>query len=364
MRKDWKQYFAQEEGPWKKLKMSMHVGIDLGVFAFFFLVGPLVFCVLWKYNKSYAAIISAVGYLLLIYNFYKKKYLPIMAIEKAIHGIVLGKTELELTDMKETDSLYPMYKDLNTLMCTLEELVSKESAARLMKKQAELNALQSQINPHFLYNTLESIRGQAMVHGLSDIEEMTQALSNLFRYSISSQGDMVTLEKELKNVDNYLMIQQYRFNNKFLYEKDADEDTLDLLIPKLLLQPIIENAIYHGLETKTGKGTIVFRAYRTEKRLLIQVRDNGIGIPKEKLTAINDVLQNKDIAENKEKAELSIGLVNVNERIRLNFGQEYGLHIYSVQEVGTSVEFVLPCDKEQEDITSPTKRKDVEVEIV
>lgn len=343
MKEGWKQYFVQSEGPRGKLKMRMHLMIDIGIFAFFFLASPFVFYVLWKDNKTYAVVTSVFCYFLLMCNFYKKIYLPIMTIEKVIHGMVLGKTELKLKDMKETDSLYPMYKDLNALMCTLEELVSKESAARLMKKQAELDALQSQINPHFLYNTLESIRGQAMVYGMSDIEEMTQALSNLFRYSISSQGDMVTLEKELNNIDNYLMIQQYRFNNKFVYEKNVDQDTLSLQIPKLLLQPIIENAIHHGLETKEGKGTILISIYRTQKRLLVHVRDNGIGIPKEKLAAINGVLLNKNSAENIDKAEMSIGLVNVNERIRLNFGQEYGLHIYSVQEVGTSVEFVLPC---------------------
>ncbi len=327
----------------KKRGMQMHLMMEMGIFALFFLAAPFVFSELWEGNGMKAGLILLLFYLALMYNFYRRIYLPITAIEKAVHGMVQEKPELELVDMKTKSSLYPLYHDLNTLMHTLEELASKEANARLMKKQAELDALQSKINPHFLYNTLESIRGQAIVYGLRDIEVMTQALSNLFRYSISSEGNMVALEKELNNINNYLMIQQYRFNNKFLYQSHIDEDTLGLQIPKLLLQPIIENAIYHGLETKVGKGTIAIRAYRTQKRLLIQIRDEGEGIPKEKLTAINDVLNNGKNSENAEKAGMNIGIANVNERIKLNFGQEYGLRIHSAQKVGTSVEFVLPC---------------------
>lgn len=327
----------------KKRRMQIYLMIDMGVFTLFFLIAPFVFSGLWEGYRLKAGLIMLLCYLLLMYNFYRRVYLPITTIEKVVHGMVQEKPELELVEMKTKGSLYPLYHDLNTLMHTLEELVSKEANARLMKKQAELDALQSKINPHFLYNTLESIRGQAIVYGLSDIDVMTQALSNLFRYSVSSEGNMVALEKELNNINNYLMIQQYRFNNKFLYETHVDEDTLELQIPKLLLQPIIENAVYHGLETKVGKGTIAIHAYRTEKRLLIQIRDDGEGIPKEKLMAINDVLNNGKSHENAEKAEMNIGLVNVNERIKLNFGHEYGLRIYSAQKVGTSVEFVLPC---------------------
>lgn len=317
--------------------------IEMGVFTMFFLASPFVVPVLWERHRLGAVLALLLCYAWLMFYFYKRIYLPVTAIEKAVHGMVKEKPELEWMDMKKKGSLSPLYQDLNTLMHTLEELASKEANARLMKKQAELDALQSKINPHFLYNTLESIRGQAIVYGLSDIEVMTQALSNLFRYSVSSEGNMVALEKELQNINNYLMIQQYRFNNKFLYENHVDEDTLGLQIPKLLLQPIIENAVYHGLETKVGKGTIAIHAYRTEKRLLIQVRDDGEGIPKEKLIAINDVLNNGKSPENAEKAAMNIGLANVNERIKLNFGQDYGLRVYSAQKVGTSVEFVLPC---------------------
>ncbi len=327
----------------KKRRMQIHLMIEMGVFTLFFLAAPFAVSVLWEGNRLEAGLILVFCYLFFMFHFYKRIYLPVTTIERAVHGMVQEKPELEWLDMKKKSSLYPLYHDLNILMQTLEELVSKEANARLMKKQAELDALQSKINPHFLYNTLESIRGQAIVYGLNDIEVMTQALSNLFRYSVSSEGNMVALEKELKNINHYLMIQQYRFNNKFLYENHVDEDTLGLQIPKLLLQPIIENSVYHGLETKVGKGTIAIHAYRTEKRLLIQIRDDGEGIPKEKLMAINDVLNNGKSLENAKKAEMNIGLANVNERIKLNFGQEFGLRVYSAQKVGTSVEFVLPC---------------------
>ena len=148
-----------------------------------------------------------------------------------------------------------MYDNLNSLIIRLKQLIDSEYTAGIMKNKPG-DALQSQINPHFLYNTLESIRGQAIVQGVSGIEKMVKAMADIFRYSITNKNAMVTLEEEIKNIDNYLNIQQFRFNNKFIVIKELEEDTLSCLIPKLTLQPLVENTIIHGLETKPGKGTI------------------------------------------------------------------------------------------------------------
>ncbi len=289
--------------------------------------------------------------MIFLYNFHhfcRKIYKPWVDIEKVIHGIATGTKEIQQPDVGEKDELFGLYQDLNSLLSTLEELAARESRAILMKKQAELDALQSQINPHFLYNTLESIRGQAMVYGNWEIERMTEALANLFRYSISNEGNTVPFSSELKNIENYLLIQQCRFNNKFEKIEKIDGDTLDCLIPKLLIQPIVENAIHHGLEQKFGKGILTIKAYRTNTRLIIQVLDDGLGIEAKKLARINDILRRGADTQERQESGMRIGIVNVNERIHLAYGKEYGLRIYSTENVGTNVEITLPVIKKEE----------------
>ena len=146
----------------------------------------------------------------------------------------------------------------NKFMVQVERLIdlcaeqrTREKASQIFDKQTELTALQSQINPHFLYNTLECIRGQALIDDNREIAKMTEALSAFFRYSISKKGNFVTLREELDNINNYMLIQQYRFNNRFTLEIMIDEEdkvAYDYLVPKLIIQPVIENAIFHGLE--------------------------------------------------------------------------------------------------------------------
>ena len=137
----------------------------------------------------------------------------------ALHAIVSGETDLKLAKVKQGNELYPLYNDYKFPEGRLKQLIDSEYTAGIMKKQAEIDALQSQINPHFLYNTLESIRGQAIVEEVEGIGKMVKALADIFRYSITNKNAMVKLEEELKNIDNYLNIQQFRFNNKFIVIK-------------------------------------------------------------------------------------------------------------------------------------------------
>lgn len=218
----------------------------------------------------------------------------------------------------------------------------------LSKKQAEYLALQNQINPHFLYNTLEGIRSEAILAGLDGVAEMTEALATFFRYTISKVDHLVTLEDELANIENYYVIQQYRFGDRLSlsieYDDDDEMESLDCLIPKLTLQPIVENSIYHGLEEKTGKGHLVIRITRTKKRLMITVSDDGVGMDAAQLDELNrkmSAASMEDIQTRTEKRG-GIAVVNVNNRIRLLFGEEYGLYFYSTPDVGTDVEITLP----------------------
>ncbi len=280
--------------------------------------------------------------ILIVILFNRKVYRPITNMEGALHAIVTGDSELKLQDVQRGNELYPMYNDLNSLIVRLKQLIDSEYTAGIMKKQAEIDALQSQINPHFLYNTLESIRGQAIEEEVEGIEKMVKALADIFRYSITNKNAMVTLEEELKNIANYLNIQQFRFNNKFIVINEIDEDTKNCLIPKLAIQPLVENAIIHGLETKPGKGTLRIRTTSTLDSVLITIEDNGDGMDKETLDAINECLARGVNGKNEGEIKVGLGLININERIKLIFDNSFGLRIFSIRHTGTKVELRIP----------------------
>ena len=166
-------------------------------------------------------------------------------------------------------------------LAELEEKLQGEYSVRMVDKQAKLSALQSQINPHFLYNTLECIRSEALLYDCDSIARMAKALASFFRYSISKKENIVTLQEEFNNIENYFLIQSYRFDDKFSFEiRTAPEDrtAYSCLIPKLSLQPIVENAIFHGLETKPDKGKVTIRVEMTETNVIIVVSDDGVGL--------------------------------------------------------------------------------------
>ena len=167
---------------------------------------------------------------------------------------------------------------------------------------------------------------------------MTRSLSKLFRYSISNHNTLVTLREELDNVDNYLYIQHLRFNNKFTKISRIDEDALDYMVPKLIIQPIVENAIYHGMEFMDGDGEIEVRAFLENGDLWFTVSDNGLGMTQEQVDSLL-----KDTAHVSSKRGSGIGVKNVNERIRLYFGEQYGLFIESEPDEGTTIRIHLPA---------------------
>lgn len=217
---------------------------------------------------------------------------------------------------------------------------------RLSNRQAQYLALQNQINPHFLYNTLEAIRGEALSEGLENIAAITEALATFFRYTISNMDNLVTLEEELCNAENYFAIQNYRFGDRISMAVEiqpGSEDSRDYLIPKLTLQPIIENAIIHGLEHQVGPGRVAVGITSNGERLLIEVTDDGVGMTEPQLNAINDRLnQGEASGGEEEKGRGGIALGNVDNRIKLLFGEQYGLRISSIKGYGTRVEITLP----------------------
>jgi two-component system sensor histidine kinase YesM len=228
------------------------------------------------------------------------------------------------------------------------EMLNTKELINVSKKQAEYLALQNQINPHFLYNTLEGIRSEALFAGIDGVAQMTEALSSFFRYTISNVEHLVTVQEELRNVENYYIIQQFRFEDRLSIDIKIDnEDENELLsakIPKLTLQPIVENSIYHGLEQKLGTGIVRIKVEGTKDRLIITVSDNGLGISEDKVSKLNHKLRAVSIDDMQPEiaAAGGIALVNVNSRIKLLFGDEYGLFIYSILNEGTDVEITIP----------------------
>lgn len=272
--------------------------------------------------------------------------IPMITIEKKLFAAQNDGGRERLRKKNESTFVrkpfFNVYTELMSLIDDNATKADREYSLAMLKKQAEIKALQNQINPHFLYNTLDCIRGMAIEQGADNIEEMTRALSGMFRYSISRKGKTKALmEEELANVNNYLRIQQYRFRNKINITETIDPAAKKCCVPKLLIQPIVENAVFYGLEPKTGERNLNIEAYCTGKKLIVKVEDNGVGMSFDKLRTINDAMcSGVSMGDNGRGTQL--GVVNVNERLRLLYGEEFGLRIFSCPKVGTTIEMVLP----------------------
>lgn len=243
-----------------------------------------------------------------------------------------------------------MATEFNKLLDKITELTdglieanTKLYEARLAKKRSELAYLKSQINPHFLYNTLETMKGSAIEEGAPNTMEMTKALGQIFRYSIKGD-DMVKLSDEFGIIKSYVKIQQIRFNGRIKVHYEFSDEMLDLRIPKMIIQPIVENAIFHGLEAKVGRGSLWIGGEIAGDIMNIWVKDDGVGIDVRKLDEINVSLLNTRGKQEIHSDSQHMGLYNVNNRIKLAFGEQYGLQLISSPEAGTEVIMKIPAD--------------------
>jgi sensor histidine kinase YesM len=256
--------------------------------------------------------------------------------------------ELETADLGR-------WPEIRALVVYLVQELKNGTITQLKREKAEYLALQSQITPHFLFNTLEDIRSDALEAGMRDIARVIGALSTHLRYVLESD-DLVWLEDELDNVEDYYTIQKYRFGDRLNLVMELPNEHLGcpkVKIPKLTLQPILENAISHGLEGKLSDGEIRIIVETTQNDLLIGVRDNGAGMTQEKLRELNNSLRNRKRAASGSgsssdgKRHNGIALVNVDSRLRLIFGENYGIHIYSMENVGTEVQIRIPLHSQE-----------------
>lgn len=237
-----------------------------------------------------------------------------------------------------------------------EAKLKAEYSASMSDSQSRINALQNQINPHFLYNTLECIRSEAIIQGCDNIAHMSHALASFFRYSISRRENIVTLRDELNNIRNYFLIQQFRFEDRFFLNIEMDENDTALqecLLPKMTIQPVVENSIFHGLEPKPGQGHVTIRARSTENLLQLIITDDGIGMDAETLARMRANMEREHM-EQKNGCTTGhgngIAMHNVNQRIKLIFGREYGIRVYSSEGQGTQVEMLVPIIRSREEL--------------
>ena len=268
-------------------------------------------------------------------------------IERFLEGYLISET-----DGKQAAMLTPYTAEQIKFM---EKFLRSPKLMDLNKRQAQYLALQNQINPHFLYNTLESIRGEALIAGLDGVADMTEALAKFFRYTITKVENLVSVEEELDNCETYFGIQKYRFGDRLRlhieYDPEEYEQIMNCQIPKLTLQPILENSIIHGTELKLGAGNLYIRFACTQDRLIICVSDDGVGMDEETLAALNRKLgRANDSLGTSEEEKGGIALVNVTNRIHLIFGDEYGMHVYSVPGRGTDVEITIPLTESDREV--------------
>jgi two-component system sensor histidine kinase YesM len=261
---------------------------------------------------------------------------PIKDLQSDMKQVEKGNFDIQ-TEIGQMNEIGQLGRSFNLMVSRTKFLMEETIHNQEYKRKSELLLLQSQINPHFLYNTLDSIVWMAEQKQHEEVVLMTSALAKLFRASITKDQELVPIRVEIEHITNYLLIQKMRYNEELEYELDIDESILSYKTLKILLQPIIENAIYHGIRNKYGieDGIIKIRGRQFDDKIVFEVEDNGFGMTPEQTDRLL-------IRPNGESRNQGIGISNVNERIKLYFGREYGIQIRSEIEVGTCVTITIP----------------------
>jgi len=245
--------------------------------------------------------------------------------------------------LERDDEVGTLYNEYNNMINQINTFIKESYQNRLISLDSQMKALEAQINSHFLYNTLETISSLAEIEGIESIAVISQALGDMFRYSIKTKSELVPLERELEHTENYLKIQNIRYNGRLVYSYNIDESMKKKKVLKLIIQPLVENALYHAFEQKEGSWELNIRGYPEESTIVIEVIDNGVGIAHEKMEELHKLLnQPPEITDLGRRTEQSIGLKNIHSRIRLYYGLQYGLTVESSPEKGTKVSIRIP----------------------
>lgn len=270
------------------------------------------------------------------YKLSKNLYKPMDALIRKMNEVSKGNLEVRMDKEYKGNDFKQLASGFNIMIEEINILMYRIKKEQNEIKQIELDRLQSQIKPHFLYNALECIHWQALSGENRDVSRMVKALANYYRLCLSKGKDVIPLSQELANIDNYLIIQNMRYSDIVQCELNIDEYFLNILIPKMTLQPLIENSIYHGIRVKDGyKGKIFITVEEIENKIIISVADTGMGMEQEQIDKINNSISLFD-------EKTGYGLRNVHKRIEILFGCGYGLYYRKNQYEGTTVDIILP----------------------
>ena len=262
---------------------------------------------------------------------------PLRGLASAMESFETDADHFTYRPVGGTREVQELSSSFGHMVVRIQELMTTVREEEINLRKTELKALQAQINPHFLYNTLDSIAWMCEQGRNADAVKMVHALARLFRISISKGHELIPIAKEIEHAESYLQIQKYRYKNQFTYAFDVDPECLDYLCNKITLQPIIENAINHGLDLLVDEGHIDVEVKQDGEDIVFRVRDNGVGMTPEQIEAI---------MQRGPKDRTGIGIKNVNDRLKIYFGKNYGLHITSEPDVGTCVEIRMPKVRE------------------
>ena len=278
-------------------------------------------------------------------------------ISNPIHDLatLMGKAEQGQLDVRyteeRTDEIGRLGTSFNKMLKRIKELVYLTELQERKKRDAEFRSLQANINPHFLYNTLDTIQWMARKQKAENIAELIDSLAKFFRIGLSKGMDIIPLKKELEHVDSYLLIQLTRYRKKLTYSISVDESISSYRVLKFILQPIVENAIYHGIKERRGLGKVAISAEEQGGNLIVVIKDDGKGMTSTRLSEINEALDQAIKLTDRPAPEYTgegkaYGLLNVQARIKLAYGEKYGIEIASQEDIGTEVKIVLPVIKD------------------
>ena len=268
---------------------------------------------------------------------------PIRELRQMTASIAEGNLNVRVEN-KNMDEITSLGISFNTMAEKVKELLENSIKEQEILKKAELKTLQAQIHPHFLYNTLDTIVWMAEANKSEQVIEIVRALSSFFRITLSKGRDWISIKDEVEHVRSYLIIQKIRYRDILDFRIEVDENILDYKILKLTLQPVVENALYHGIKNRRSGGTIVIKGSKSEDGYLVfEIIDNGIGMTEEILTQLQSELDNDSIDHTVK--ESGFGLNNVHKRIKLYYGKDYGICLNSEYNKGTNISLCFPFER-------------------
>ncbi len=282
-------------------------------------------------------IISLVLVVIVSFKFSRTLTNPIFKLKRLMKQAESGDLTVRF-NFQHNDEIGELGQSFNHMIARIDQLIQMVYVEQENKRTAEMKSLQEQIKPHFLYNTLDTISWMARDYDAEDIVRLVDALTNMFRIGLSHGKDIITVKEEITHVSNYLYIQKIRYKDKLNYVIHVDESLYAVEVPKLILQPLVENAIYHGVKAKRGGGTITITGVPEGENLVFTVQDNGAGMPQEKVEELNRRMSERSVLDEKK----SFGLFYIRERIQLCYGKGYGVHVESALGEGTRVTITLP----------------------